>query len=133
MFFRKYKIIIFIAVVLLSVLIVIFYNFKFSKDESFLRKVVLQTASPAQGILSGSLQGVKEAWMRYVLLVGIQDDNKKLRRKNDELKAALVSYQESYHEAQRLKKLLAIADQNRDRFMAAGSSAGNRRRFPERS
>ncbi|MGB5217581.1 MAG: rod shape-determining protein MreC [Smithella sp.] len=119
MFFRKYKIIIFIAVVLLAMLIAIFYNFKFSKNDSFLRQIVLETAYPVQAVLSGSIQGVKEAWLRYVLLVGIQDDNKKLRRKNDELKAALVSCQESYHEAQRLKKLLAIADNNHDRFMAA--------------
>ncbi|HNY50242.1 MAG TPA: rod shape-determining protein MreC [Smithella sp.] len=119
MFFRKYKIIIFISVVLFAVLIIIFYNLKFSKNDSFLRKMVLETAYPVQAVLSGSIQGVKQAWLRYVLLVGIQEDNKKLRKKNDELKAALVSYQESYHEAQRLRKLLAIADNNQGRFMAA--------------
>ncbi|HOU49839.1 MAG: rod shape-determining protein MreC [Smithella sp.] len=119
MFFRKYKIIIFISVVLFAVLIIIFYNLKFSKNDSFLRKMVLEAAYPVQAVLSGSIQGVKQAWLRYVLLVGIQEDNKKLRKKNDELKAALVSYQESYHEAQRLRKLLAIADNNQGRFMAA--------------
>jgi len=119
MFFKKYKIIIFISVVFITILIVISYNVKYSKDNSFLRKIVLETASPVQEILSGSIKSVKDAWLRYVLLVGIEEENKKLTNKINELKAVLVSYQESYQEAQRLKKLLSISDNYKYRFITA--------------
>lgn len=119
MFFRKYKIVIFIAVVFIAVLIAIIYNLKVSRDNSFIRKMVMETSSPVYGVFSGSLQGIQDAWSRYVLLVGIQEENKKLKNKVNELKANIVSYRESYYEAQRLKKLLAITDHYPYRFTGA--------------
>lgn len=118
-FLKKYKTIIFIAFVLVSVLMMIAYNLKYGANESFLRKIVLETASPVQTVLNGSLQSIKDAWIRYLLLVGIQEENKNLKKKINELKASLVSYQEGYQEAQRLKKLLAISDHYQYRFISA--------------
>ncbi len=105
--------------VFISVLVMIFYDLKYSTHRSFLRKIVLETAYPVQEIFSGSIQGIKDAWLRYVLLVGIQEENKKLKSQMNELKANLVAYEESYQEAQRLKKLLSISKKYPYRFVTA--------------
>ena len=118
-FLKKYKIIIFIAVFLITALMMISYNLKYGMNNSFLRKIVLETTSPVQEVLSVSIQSVKDAWLRYILLVGIEDENRNLKKKINDLKAVLVSYQEGYREAQRLKKLLSISDNNNYRFITA--------------
>lgn len=118
-FLKKYKTIIFIVGVLVSVLIMISYNLKYGANNSFLRNIVLETASPVQKILSDSIKTVRDAWLRYIFLVGLEEENKNLKKKINELKTVLVSYQESYQEAQRLKKLQSIADSGNDRFIAA--------------
>jgi rod shape-determining protein MreC len=118
-FFKKYKIIIIISIVLISVLIMIASNLKYGTDKSFLRKIVLETVSPVYEVLSGSIQSVKDAWLRYILLVGIQEENRTLKKKINEHKAVIVSYQEWYQEAQRLRKLLSISENNKYRFIAA--------------
>jgi rod shape-determining protein MreC len=116
---KKYKMIIFVTVIIVSTLIMIAYNLKYDTGKSFLRKIVLETVSPVYEVLSGSIRSVQDAWLRYILLIGIQEENRNLKKKINELKAVLVSYQEGYQEAQRLKKLLAITDDDRYRFVTA--------------
>jgi len=116
---RKYKMIIFITIIIITSLIMIAYNLKYDTGKSFLRKIVLETVAPVYGVLSGSIRSVQDAWTRYILLVGIQEENRNLKKKINELKAVLVSYQEGYQEAQRLKKLLAITDYNQYSFVTA--------------
>lgn len=117
-FLRKYKIIIFVTLVIVSVSMMVAYHMRYGTNKSFLRKIILETSSPVQRVLSGSIQSVKDAWVRYLLLVGIQEENKNLKRKINELQAVIVSYQEGYQEAQRLKKLLSMTDQYHGRFIA---------------
>ncbi len=116
---RKYKMIIFVMTILIASLIMIVYNLKYDTGKNFLRKIVLETVAPVYGVLSSSIRSVQDAWTRYILLVGIQEENRNLKKKINELKAVLVSYQEGYQEAQRLKKLLAITDHDPYRFVTA--------------
>jgi rod shape-determining protein MreC len=118
-FLRKYKTIIFIAALLIVALIVISYNLKYGTDKSFLRKIVLETVAPAQNVLSFSITSVKDNWSRYVFLVGIEEENKNLKKKIEELKTVLISYQESYQEAKRLRKLLSLSDNYHYQFISA--------------
>lgn len=111
--------IIFITIIIITSLIMIAYNLKYDTGKSFLRKIVLETVAPVYGVLSGSIRSVQDAWNRYILLVGIQEENRNLKKKINELKAVLVSYQEGYQEAQRLKKLLAITDYHQYSFVTA--------------
>lgn len=118
-FLRKYKTIIFIAALLVVALSMIFYNLKYGTDKSFLRKIVLEAIAPVQKALSFSIASVKDDWSRYIFLVGIVDENKKLKKEIEELKAVLISYQESYQEAQRLRKLLSLSDNYKYQFISA--------------
>jgi rod shape-determining protein MreC len=118
-FLRKYKTVVFVAALLVIVLTMIFLNLKYSSDRSFLREIVLEAAAPAQTALNVSLSNVQNAWLRYIALVGIEEENKNLKKKIDELTAMNLSYQESYKEAQRLKKLLAFSDEHNYHFISA--------------
>lgn len=99
--------------------VMILYNLKYGTEKSLIRKVVLEAASPVQTALSVSITGVKDAWMRYVMLVGLEEENKQLKQQINELNAVIVSYREGYQEAQRLRKLLSITDESHARFVTA--------------
>ena len=116
---RKYKTAIFIVTLLVLALIMFSYNLKYGADGSFFRKIVLEMVAPAQKVLSTSVKSVNDAWLRYILLVGIEEENKNLRNKINELKAALILYQEGYLEAQRLRKLLDLRDDYNYHFISA--------------
>jgi rod shape-determining protein MreC len=115
----KYKTAIFIVTLLILALIMFSYNLKYGADGSFFRKIVLETIAPAQKVISTSVKSVNDAWLRYVLLVGIEEENKNLKNKINELKAALILYQEGYLEAQRLRKLLDLRDDYNYHFISA--------------
>ena len=116
---RKYKIAIFIGTLLALALIMFSYDSKYRADGSFFRKIVLEAVAPVQKVLSASVKSVSDAWLRYVLLVGIEKENKNLKNKINEFKAALILYQEGYLEAQRLRKLLDLRDDYNYHFISA--------------
>jgi rod shape-determining protein MreC len=116
---RKYKTAIFIVTILVIAVIMFSYNLKYGADGSFFRKIVLEAVAPAQKVLSASVTSVKDDWLRYVLLVGIEEENKNLKNKINEFKATLILYQEGYLEAQRLRKLLSLTDDYHYHFISA--------------
>jgi rod shape-determining protein MreC len=116
---RKYKTAIFIVTLLAIAVIMFSYNLKYGADGSFFRKIVLEAVAPVQEVLSASVKSVSDAWLRYVLLVGIEEENKNLKNKINELKAALILYQEGYLEAQRIRKLLDLRDDYNYHFISA--------------
>ena len=116
---RKYKTAIFIGTLLVIAVIMFSYNLKYGVDESFFRKIVIETVAPVQKVYSASVKSVSDAWLRYVLLVGIEEENKILIKKINELKAALILYQEGHLEAQRLRKLLDLRDDYNYHFISA--------------
>jgi len=116
---RKYKTAIFIVTLLALALIMFSYDLKYGADGSFFRKIVLEAVAPVQKVLSASVKNVNDAWLRYILLVGIEEENKNLKNKINEFKAALILYQEGYLEAQRLRKLLDLRDDYNYHFISA--------------
>jgi len=116
---RKYKTAIFIVTLLVIAVIMFSYNLKYGADGSFFRKIVLEAVAPVQKVLNASVTSVKDDWLRYVLLVGIEEENKNLKNKINEFKATLILYQEGYLEAQRLRKLLSLTDDYHYHFVSA--------------
>lgn len=116
---RKYKTAIFIVTLLVLALIMFSYDLKYRAGGSFFRKIVLEAVAPVQKALSASVKSVSDAWLRYVLLVGIEEENKNLKNKINEFKAALILYQEGYLEAQRLRKLLDLRGDYNYHFISA--------------
>jgi len=118
-FFRNYKTIIFIVILLAAALIVLSYNLRQKSPAGLIAKVVLEVASPVQNVLNASVKSVSDAWGRYLFLVGIEEENKNLKKKIDDLKSQLILYQEGYLEAQRLRNLLALKDDYKFSFVTA--------------
>jgi len=119
MFLKKYKTVIFVVAILAISLILLSYNLKHETGTGLVKKVVLEAAAPVHNILILSVKSVSNAWLRYVFLVGLEHDNRDLKKKIDELKAELILYQEGYLEAQRLKKLLLLKDSYNYHFISA--------------
>lgn len=118
-FLRNYKTVIFVAVLLIIALVMLSYSVKYDTSGGFFRKIVLEATAPVQKILSISVKSVSDAWLHYIFLVGLEEENKNLNKKINELKAELILYQEGYLEAQRLSKLLALRDDYNYRFISA--------------
>jgi rod shape-determining protein MreC len=118
-FFKNYKIIIFVVVLLAIALILLSYNVKQESRNNFIRKIVLEVAAPVQNTLNTAVKGIGDAWNRYIFLVGLVDENNKLKKRINELKADLNVYQEGYLESQRLKKLLSVIDDSDHDYIAA--------------
>ncbi|MGV8057865.1 MAG: rod shape-determining protein MreC [Smithellaceae bacterium] len=118
-FFRNYKTIIFIVILLVTVLIVLSSSLKQKAPAGLITKVVLEVASPVQNVLTASVKAVSDAWSRYLLLVGIEEENRNLKKKIDDMKSQLILYQEGYLEAQRLRDLLALKNNYDFAFVTA--------------
>lgn len=118
-FFKNYKTIVFVVVLLAIALILLSYNIKKETRNNFIKKIVLEAAAPVQNTLNAAVKGIGDAWSRYIFLVGIVEENNKLKKKINELKTDLILYQEGYLESQRLKKLLSIIDDSDHDYIAA--------------
>lgn len=118
-FLRNYKSVIFVVFLLIIALIILSYNVKYDTGGGFFRKIVLEATAPAQNALSISIKSVSDAWQRYVILVGLEEKNKNLNKKIDELETKLILYQEGYLEAQRLSKLLDLRNDFNYQFISA--------------
>lgn len=118
-FLRKYKTAILIIALLVIALMMLSLNLKYGAERGFFSKIVLQAVAPVQKGLNASIKSIRDAWLRYIFLVGIEEENKNLKKKINELKSVIISYQEGYLEAQRLKKLLSLTDDYNYNFIPA--------------
>ncbi len=118
-FLRNYKSVIFVVFLLIIALVMLSYNVKYDTGGGLFRKIVLEAAAPAQNVLSISVKSVSNAWQRYIFLVGLEEKNKNLNKKINEIEAELILYKEGYLEAQRLSKLLALRNDFNYQFISA--------------
>jgi len=117
--FRKYKTVILVVTVVMAALVLVLFSVKYGSERILLKKIVMEVASPVQGALDASLKSVRDAWLRYIFLVGVQDENKKLKKRIGELEATVNEYQEAYLEAQRLRKILDVENKSTHAFVCA--------------
>ncbi|PKN18065.1 MAG: rod shape-determining protein MreC [Deltaproteobacteria bacterium HGW-Deltaproteobacteria-6] len=119
MFFKNYRTVIFIGVVVAAALVLLSYSLKYDSGAGVVKKLVLEAATPVQRLFNASIEGVENAWLRYIHLVGLEEDNRSLKNKIAALQAELILYKEGYLEAQRLKKLLSLLEDRQYKFTAA--------------
>jgi rod shape-determining protein MreC len=108
---RKYRpaTIVVLAIVLSVILLII--GTKMPSSTSFLRKFILDVAAPVERLIRMPLNKTIIVWNHYLFLVGLGEENRLLKRDNDQLKNQLLRYQEGYLEGLRLQKLLNLQDQ----------------------
>jgi rod shape-determining protein MreC len=116
---KKYRSIIVAAVLLIFSLALLSYSTSRISETGFLRKTVLETAAQVEYAVNISLKGLYDAWNRYLFLVGLEDENKRLRKQNAALNDQLNRYREGYIEGMRLRKLLDLTEGLPNRAVAA--------------
>ncbi|MDO9230468.1 MAG: rod shape-determining protein MreC [Syntrophales bacterium] len=107
------------AVLLIISLAVISYSASRLSETGFLRKMVLEAAALVEDAVNVSLKGLNDSWKRYLFLVGMEDENRRLRHGNAVLSEQLNHYREGYIEGMRLQKLLNLKDGLSNRVVAA--------------
>ncbi len=107
---KKYRPHIAVAVFLVASLAIISYGSSRAAETGFLRMTVIEIASPVADAVNLSLKGLRDFWRKYLFLIGLQEENRRLRGENAALFGQLNSYREGYHEGCRLRKLLALKD-----------------------
>jgi rod shape-determining protein MreC len=107
---RKYHSIVVAAVLLIVALVIISYSATRLTETGLLRKLVLEAAAPVEGAINVSLKSLHDAWKRYLFLVGLEDENRRLRRENVVLNEQLNSYREGVLEGERLRNLLDMKE-----------------------
>lgn len=116
---HKYHSLIVAAVLLIISLAVISYSASRLSETGFLRKMVLETAASVEDAVNVSLKGLHNFWKRYLFLVGMEEENRRLRHGNAVLSEQLNHYREGYIEGMRLQKLLNLKDSLANRVVAA--------------
>lgn len=121
--FRHYKSLVLIAILFVIAIIMLSYNTRHrradSQTDGFFRKLVLEAAAPFQKLMHISSTSISDSWEKYVYLVGVVEENKKLEKTVGELEAELLRYKEGHLEAQRLAKILAFKESLPYDFIAA--------------
>jgi rod shape-determining protein MreC len=100
-------------------LIMLSYNVKKPGATGGARQLVLEAAAPLQGAVNRIFESLSAAWKDYLLLVGLQEENKRLKKDNALLMQELIQYREGYLEGMRLQKLLAMREEMAERSVAA--------------
>jgi rod shape-determining protein MreC len=116
---RKYHSLIVAAVLLIFSLAVLSYSATRISETGFLRKIVLEAAAPVEDAINVSLNGLHDAWKRYLFLIGMEDENRRLRKQNATLNEQLNRLHEGYSEGMRLRKLLKLTESLPSRTVAA--------------
>jgi rod shape-determining protein MreC len=111
MFPKKYRSIAVVFVFILAALIMISYGTKPFSDTGFLRKIVLEATVPLMSLKNNALKVLRENWNRYIFLIGLEEQNVRLRNENALLAGQLIQYREGYLEAGRLQRVLELKDQ----------------------
>src|SRR5215471_1007066 len=74
-------------------------------DTGFIRVWALDSLAPLEKLADRSLFGVRQAWDRYIVLIGVREENLRLKRENDELQMQVSQQREAIAEAERIRAL----------------------------
>ncbi len=107
-FHRKYRSFIIVSILAFIFLIILSLLFKPSGETSFLKKLVFETVAPLEHIVNVSIHGINTIWHRYIFLVGLEEEDRKLRKRLALLAGQVNACKEAQLECERLKQLMGI-------------------------
>lgn len=108
LFPKKYQPIIIALIFIIISIIILSFNLRQPQGTSLLRKLVMEAATPLESIVNSSIECVSNTWKKYIFLVGLEEENRKLRDRVAALGKEINYYQEMYFEGMRVRKLLAL-------------------------
>jgi rod shape-determining protein MreC len=82
-------------------------------------QAVLRVSSPLESAVTWVFEGVGGLWSRYVALVGVEDENRELRRENDDLRKQLAQQARRAYDAEALEQLVDLKKRTEAELLAA--------------
>src|SRR5262245_11795312 len=77
-------------------------------DTRFVRVWILDSLAPVEKVADRLLYGVRYVWSRYIWLLGVADENHRLKYENDGLRKQIIENREAVLEAQRIRALAGL-------------------------
>lgn len=108
---RKYLTITVCCIVVAALFVTFYVGAGNDNETLFMRKVVLEAVTPLQNLIGKTFGAVGETWERYVFLVGIKEENGRLKARISGLERELNQAREVTLECRRLRKLLGLKEQ----------------------
>ena len=101
-------------IVLVLPLVSLWYHGKQHMESTPYQRALIRLTSPAQDVISRVIGAVRMVWSDYVWLVGVQQENRELRRVNGELLARVQDRTALRKENERLKRYLQYKGERPD-------------------
>lgn len=106
-FFKRYKTLVAAFCLIVTSLLILTYNVK-QPSPSFIRRLIIEISSSLEFGVTSTVSIIDRYWHRYFFLVGLEDENRRLKEQNAQLLSELIKYQEGYFEGRRLQSLLDL-------------------------
>ncbi len=107
---KKHRSVIVALVLIILSLVILSFNIRQPGDVGFFRKIIVETAAPVEHGIGMMVGGIADVWKRYIFLVGLEEENRLLKRKVDILTSEIVNHREVYLEGLRLKEHLKLRE-----------------------
>lgn len=98
-------------------------------DASFVRMWILDSLGPMEKLVDRSSHGVFYIWDHYIALIGVNNENQRLKAENDQLRMQIATDHEAVLQAERVRQLVGLQDSGIGKTIVAnviGRDAGGR-------
>jgi len=117
--FKKYLAVI-VAFILIAVsLIILSQSLRRPGSPGVVKRLVFEVTAPVERSINSGVGSVSGAWRQYLFLVGLEEENRELRKKIAALQGEVNTYREMSLEGSRLKKVQALEERTRYKAIAA--------------
>src|SRR5262249_34834966 len=79
-------------------------------DTGFLREWIIDSLAPMEKLADRSFYSFSSVWNRYIALIGVYDENQRLKRENDDLRMQVTQQREAILEAERIRSLAGLPE-----------------------
>ncbi len=110
-FVRRNRVILTSGFLLFVALLMVSRGARSGDRSDVLGRVAFEVMRPFQGAAAAGIETVNDAWRRYVALVGVREENDRLRRRLEELERQAVRLTETEQTNRRLNELLGFRSQ----------------------
>ncbi|MBW2599545.1 MAG: rod shape-determining protein MreC [Deltaproteobacteria bacterium] len=105
---KRYYTVVAVLVLVVAFLTIFSLNFKSPGKAGLFKKIVLEMAAPLNYAVNSVFSSIGGAWERYVMLVGLEGENRELKARVTFLMKEVNDYREMSLEYVRMKKLMNI-------------------------